>query len=64
MMGAAILSANACLRSGAGLVTVFTDENTQPIIQTALPEAITTTETHVELLSQKKSATGIGPGWH
>ena len=62
MMGAAILSAKGCLRSGAGLVTVFTDENTQPIIQTALPEAITATETHVELLSQKKSATGIGPG--
>ena len=62
MMGAAVLSAKACLRSGAGLVTVFTNDNTQSIIQTALPEAITATETNVELLSQKKSATGIGPG--
>ena len=62
MMGAAILCAKACLRSGAGLVTVFTEDNAQPVIQTALPEAITSTEHDFEKLIQKKSAIGIGPG--
>lgn len=62
MMGAAILCAKACLRSGAGLVTVFTEEGTQPVIQTALPEAITSTENNFETISKKKSAIGTGPG--
>lgn len=62
MMGAAVLCAKACLRSGAGLVTVFTEEGTQPVIQTALPEAISSTDYDFKRLSQKKSAIGIGPG--
>src|SRR5205814_332019 len=62
MMGAAILCARACLRSGSGLVTVFTEDNTQSVLQTALPEAITATDTDFERLSRKKSAIGIGPG--
>ncbi len=62
MMGASILCAKACLRTGAGLVTLFTEEGTQAIIQVALPEAISSTETDFEKLSLKKSAIGIGPG--
>ncbi|MBC7887185.1 MAG: NAD(P)H-hydrate dehydratase [Ferruginibacter sp.] len=62
MMGAAILCSKACLRSGAGLVTVFTEDTTQSILQTALPEAITSTDYDFERISQKKSAVGIGPG--
>lgn len=62
MMGAAILCAKACLRSGAGLVTVFTEDSTQAVLQTALPEAITSTDYDFERLSHKKSAIGIGPG--
>ena len=62
MMGAAILCAKACLRSGAGLVTIFTSDGLQPTIHAALPEAITTTTENFALLSQKKSAIGIGPG--
>jgi len=62
MMGAALLSAKACLRSGAGLVTVHTDEALMPIIQTALPEAIATAENDFAILSKKKAAIGIGPG--
>ncbi len=62
MMGAAILCAKSCLRSGAGLVTVFTADGTQPVIQTAVPEAITSLENNFETLSKKKSAIGIGPG--
>lgn len=62
MMGASVLCAKACLRAGAGLVTVFTEEGTQPVIQVALPEAISSTETDFEKLSFKKSAIGVGPG--
>ena len=62
MMGAAVLCAKACLRAGAGLVTVFTEDGTQPVIQVATPEAISSTETDFEKLSLKKSAIGIGPG--
>jgi NAD(P)H-hydrate epimerase len=62
MMGASILCAEACLRSGAGLATVFTEAHTQAVIHTALPEAITSTESDFEKLIQKKSAIGVGPG--
>src|SRR5205823_5625919 len=62
MMGAAILCAKACLRSGVGLITVHTETTTQAIIQTVLPEAITSTENDIEKLSRKKDTVGIGPG--
>ncbi|MEO5892846.1 MAG: NAD(P)H-hydrate dehydratase [Ferruginibacter sp.] len=62
MMGAAVLCSKACLRSGAGLVTAYTENDTQQVIQTALPEAITTTDNDVEKIWKKKSAIGIGPG--
>ncbi len=62
MMGAAVLCAKACLRTGAGLVTVFTEEGNQPVIQVAFPEAISSTETNFKKISIKKSAIGIGPG--
>jgi hydroxyethylthiazole kinase-like uncharacterized protein yjeF len=62
MMGAALLCAKATLRSGAGLVTVYTEEGTQTIIQTALPEAITTTEKKFDKITHKKNVIGIGPG--
>ncbi len=62
MMGAAILCAESCLRSGAGLVTVQVKEEWMHIIQTALPEAICTGESSTEALWKKKAAIGIGPG--
>lgn len=62
MMGAAILSTKACLRSGAGLVTVYTAPERMPIIQTALPEAISSDESDLDIITKKKSAIGIGPG--
>jgi NAD(P)H-hydrate epimerase len=43
MAGAAILCAEAALRSGSGMVMVYTDESNRQIVQTALPEAIVTT---------------------
>ena len=62
MMGAAVLCAKACLRSGAGLVTVHMEAGSQVVMQTAFPEAISSTEDDVQILSQKKAAIGIGPG--
>lgn len=62
MMGAAILCAKACLRSGAGLVTVHTSDDTMSIVQTALPEALTTANNDFDVISIKKAAIGIGPG--
>lgn len=40
MMGAAILSAKACLRSGSGLLTLLIAEDERFIIQSAVPEAM------------------------
>lgn len=40
MMGAAVMAANACIRSGAGLVTVHSAEQGINILQTAVPEAM------------------------
>lgn len=62
MMGAAILCGKACLRTGAGLATVHTEEMMQAIIQVAVPEAITVTTDDYEKLWYKKNAVGIGPG--
>ncbi len=65
MMGAAIMSAAACLRSGAGLLTVATTEAGYNLMQTANPQAMCITEDHwTDTNNWKKySAIGIGPGW-
>ena len=42
MAGAAYLCAKAALRTGAGLVEIFTPEQNRAVIQTLLPEAIVT----------------------
>src|SRR5262249_58643908 len=39
--GAAVLTARGALRAGAGLVTVFCPASIEPIIVSALPEAMT-----------------------
>lgn len=66
-MGAAVLSAKACLRSGAGLVTAYVPACGYEILQTAVPEAmclISESENHISKLPdiQPFSAIGIGPG--
>jgi len=40
MMGSAVLASKACLRSGAGLVTVHVPSCGVEILQTSIPEAI------------------------
>jgi len=66
-MGAAILAARGCLRSGAGLVTVHLPGAGNQIMQTALPEAMVSIDESENLISQIKlsaayKAVGIGPG--
>jgi len=66
-MGAAILSAKACIRTGVGLLTVHIPQSGYEIMQTAVPEVmvcIDESETYFcgkhEL--EKYAAIGIGPG--
>lgn len=66
-IGAVLLSAKACLHSGAGLVRVFTPSCGYIPIQTALPEIMVMTdvrEKHLTLIPTNIQATaiGIGPG--
>jgi ADP-dependent NAD(P)H-hydrate dehydratase / NAD(P)H-hydrate epimerase len=58
-LGAAVLSARACLRSGVGLLTVQTPEPGMQVMQTAVPEAMWTP--HTDDLSSF-TVIGLGPG--
>lgn len=67
MMGAAVLSAQAALRSGAGLVTVHSASCGMPILQTAVPEAMFEPDRNKWLISEMKmhhshQAIGVGCG--
>ena len=62
MMGAAVLCAKACIRSGAGLASVCVTSGCEAILHTALPEAITTLANNTAKSWLKKSAIAIGPG--
>lgn len=59
-MGAAVLCARACLRTGVGLLTCAIPEDEFVVMQTALPEAMATPRNEVDI--KKYSVTGIGPG--
>lgn len=66
-MGAALLSARACLRSGAGLLTVHIPQRGEQIMQTAFPEAMLSFDPHPDYFTtvpdtSAYSAIGIGPG--
>lgn len=66
-MGAAILAAKACLRTGSGLVTVHIPKIGYEIMQTALPEAMISIDwsdiifTNV-LDTENYTSVGVGPG--
>lgn len=59
-MGAAVLAARACLRTGAGLVTVDVPQPERFIIQTAIPEAMLQWREEDNDIS-KYTTIGIGP---
>ena len=60
-MGAAVITAKACLRSGVGLLTVSVPNDERYILQIAVPEAMTVIRESALDLS-KYSAACIGPG--
>lgn len=67
MAGAAVLSARACLRSGAGKVTVHTPKLNYAIMQIAVPEAVMQMDHEEAYFSEAVDtedfdALGIGPG--
>ncbi len=66
-MGAAVLASKACLRSGVGLLTAHIPRMGYPVIQTAVPEAMASTDQHDSVFTEfpelkPYSAIGVGPG--
>ncbi|MAT53734.1 MAG: bifunctional ADP-dependent NAD(P)H-hydrate dehydratase/NAD(P)H-hydrate epimerase [Saprospirales bacterium] len=67
-VGAGILAARACLRSGAGLVTIHAPSCAYQILQIAFPEAMVMVDEGELFIQQSRfdfsrySAVGIGPG--
>ncbi|MBX2915869.1 MAG: NAD(P)H-hydrate dehydratase [Cyclobacteriaceae bacterium] len=66
-MGAAVLAARAALRAGVGLLTVHVPANGNVILQSAVPEAMTTHDIAPDFFSGREvesfyTAVGIGPG--
>jgi hydroxyethylthiazole kinase-like uncharacterized protein yjeF len=66
-MGAAVLSARACLRSGTGLITTHIPKRGELIMQTSFPEAILSLDDSKEHFSSLPDLTpytaiGVGPG--
>lgn len=66
-MGAAVLASKACLRSGVGLLTSHIPKLGYSIIQTAVPEAMTSIDQHDSMFTEFPdlktfSALGVGPG--
>jgi len=66
-MGASVLAAKACLRSGPGLVTIHIPREGNTILQTSVPEAMLSldeNETHLSIIPPYANYTSIaiGPG--
>ncbi len=61
-MGAAIIAAKACLRSGCGLLTLSVPNDEAFILQTTVPEAMLSNRDNAEDDFCLFSAVGIGPG--
>ncbi|OFY67804.1 MAG: bifunctional ADP-dependent (S)-NAD(P)H-hydrate dehydratase/NAD(P)H-hydrate epimerase [Bacteroidetes bacterium RIFCSPLOWO2_02_FULL_36_8] len=66
-MGAVVLSGKACLRAGAGLLTIHSPKCGYSILQSVLPEAMTESSQSQNFIStlplgKNYDAYGIGPG--
>lgn len=61
-MGAAVIAARACLRSGVGLLSVNVPDEERHILQTAVPEAMVENRSYSKKNITGYSAIGIGPG--
>ena len=67
MAGAAVLATKACLRSGAGKVTVHSPKRNNMILQISTPEAVVQLDSEETIFSEAVDtedydALGIGPG--
>ena len=67
MAGAAVLATQACLRAGAGKVTINTPKRNVPILQMSAPEAIVQCGMEETIFAEavetdEYNALGIGPG--
>ena len=62
MMGAAIISAKAAVRSGVGLLTVCVPFEERMILQTSIPEAMLMMREDDHYKLERFTAIGIGPG--
>ena len=67
MMGAAVMCARACLRSGAGLATVHSASSGYQILQTAVPEAMFEPDRNQHIISDMEThhthqVIAVGPG--
>ena len=60
-MGAAVLAARACLRSGVGLLTVQVPRCGYTILQTAVPEAMCRPDGHQNVLTGSSEVEGPAP---
>lgn len=66
-MGAAVLAAKSCLRSGVGLLTVHVPQCGYTVLQTAVPEAMVTIDENEQINTTLKNieqynVIGVGPG--
>lgn len=66
-MGAAVLCSRSCLKTGIGLLTVHIPECGYSVLQTSVPEAMTTVDPSVGCFSESPEvedfdAIGLGPG--
>ena len=66
-MGAAVLAAKACLRSGAGLLTVHLPQRGENVLHTTIPEAMLSLDVDTDFVSVlpeiiEYDAIAIGPG--
>lgn len=67
MAGASVLASRAALRSGVGLLTVHVPACNNPIVQVAVPEAMTSIDSNDccfsdQVDSSKYNAVAVGPG--
>lgn len=61
-MGAAVIAAKACLRAGAGLLSVLVPDEENQIIQIALPEAMTLNYSKISQTFSFDEFTSVGIG--
>lgn len=66
-IGAAVLAATACMRSGVGLLTAHVPERAEAVLQTTIPEVMLSLDSNRDYLSELPpidhfSAIAMGPG--